>query len=705
MRLVQLISGFLIIASIGCNQKATHVKKHDHTNHLINESSPYLLQHAHNPVDWYPWGEEALTRAKNENKIIIISVGYAACHWCHVMERESFEDTTVARIMNEHFINIKVDREERPDVDDVYMTACQMVSSKGCGWPLNAFALPDGRPFHAVTYVPKKGWMDMLSEIQKLREKEPARIDQIAQQLTDGIKVQDQIIENTDEQRFTQTELDEMMSVFYGQVDPKFGGRQGAPKFPMPGNYQLLLKYCFMTEDESSKRILKTTLDRMANGGIFDHLGGGFARYATDERWKIPHFEKMLYDNSQLVSLYSRAFQYFGDPVYKDRVVETLSFIERELMDQTGGVYSSLDADSEGEEGKFYVWASHEIDSLITDSDDRAIFYAFFDIKKGGNWEHDKNILHNETSLEVLTRKLDTSSEEILQSLKRSKTILFDYRSNRIRPGLDDKILTSWNALMITGYTHAYSAIGVQDYKAKSIRMGNFIVENMMDDDHRLWRNYKDGKRAINGFLDDYAFTISAFADLYQITFDEKWLNHAKALLDYSIEHFSGSQGNLFNFTSSIDPPLIAKKMENTDNVIPGSNSQMARNLHRLGLYFYNTAYIERSKLMLHNIKQNMSKYGVSFHSNWGQLYADFVLPPYEVAVVGPDADALSLAIQSRYLPNAIFLGGTSEGTLELLTDKLQEGETYVYVCQNKVCKLPVTDTDKALELIMDPIK
>ncbi|MDB4506007.1 thioredoxin domain-containing protein [bacterium] len=695
---------FTLLAFVSCkssqNGKSSKDGNHKYTNKLINESSPYLLQHAHNPVDWYPWGDEALAKAKAEDKMIIVSVGYAACHWCHVMEHESFEDTLVSKIMNENFICIKVDREERPDIDDVYMSACQLASGRGCGWPLNAFALPDGRPVWASTYFPKKDWLGVLNNFIKIKKEDPERLEESANQLQEGIKQQDNIVLNQEDQDFNPQNLAKIATNFLENIDFKKGGRKGAPKFPMPNNYEFLLNYYHITKDAKALEGVTTTLDNMANGGIYDHLGGGFARYSTDDDWFAPHFEKMLYDNGQLISLYSEAYQLTKNPLYKKVVVETLEYTKREMTNPDGGFYSSLDADSEGEEGKFYVWKKSEIDSLLGD-DLAKVFNEFYEVKRSGNWEHKNNILHRKSSNEKVAKKFDLTADQLSKKIDDAKIILMSARGKRIRPGLDDKILTSWNALMLKGYTDAYRAFGNEEYLESAIRNANFLVKNSIKDEHRLNRNFKDGQSVINAFLDDYALLIDAFVHLYQVTFDEQWLNHAKKLTAYTQTHFYDKSTGMFHYTSNLDPELIARKKELADNVIPGSNSTMARNLYKLGTMLYQPEWVDLSKQMLHNLSESITDTPQpNFYSNWCSLYWAIVNPPFEVAVIGDNSRALSKELMQYYLPNALILGGKSEGNLQLLQDKLIEGETRIYVCKNKVCKFPVLEVNKALELM-----
>jgi len=675
--------------------------KHEYTNLLIKETSPYLLQHAHNPVEWHAWNEETLAKAKKEDKLLLISVGYAACHWCHVMEHESFEDTTVAKIMNDNFICIKIDREERPDIDDVYMTACHIASGRSCGWPLNAFAMPDTRPVWAGTYFPKEDWMKVLSQFVDIKANDPDKLEKWASELTNNIQSSATIGKNDANQNFNAAALNEIADNFVSNIDFKKGGKKGSPKFPMPNNYEFLLRYHYLTGNTKAFDAVKVTLDEMADGGIYDQLGGGFSRYSVDDHWLVPHFEKMLYDNGQLVSLYAHAYQLTKDPKYKNVIDGTLKFIERELMSKEGGFYSSLDADSEGEEGKFYVWTENEINTAIGDETQAKIFNDFYNVKGNGNWEHGKNILHITDNAKKVAKRNKITVEELNSILNTNKTKLFKERTTRIRPGLDNKVLTSWNALMLSGYVDAYKALGNENYLQTALKNGNFIIKNLIKKDFRLDRNYKDGNSKINAFLDDYSLLATAFIGMYEITFDEKWLQQAEGLTNYINAHFYDEQAGMYNYTSDIDPALIARKKVLTDNVIPGSNSATARLLYKLGDLLYKPEWIKRSKDMLHNIQESIvSTPQPNFYSNWCSMYSEVLNPPYEIAIVGNDYRPIQLDLMKSYLPNALFLGGKDEGTLELLKDKLQEDETMIYVCQNKICKLPVQEVEAALELL-----
>ena len=696
-----LFTLFILIGFVSCQSHQTGSNSiPEGSNHLINESSPYLLQHANNPVDWYPWNEEALKKAKEENKLILISIGYSACHWCHVMEHESFEDTTVSKLMNEHFVNIKVDREERPDVDNVYMSACHLASGRSCGWPLNAFALPDGRPIWAGTYYPKKDWLKVLESFIDLKTNKPEELNEYARQLTQGIKQTDKIVKSDSNESFDIASVKEIENKLIPNLDLKKGGRVGSPKFPMPSIYEFLLQSYPINSNPTALKSITITLDNMANGGIYDHLGGGFARYSTDENWLVPHFEKMLYDNGQLISLYSKAYKQTKNPLYESVVRETIQFIERELTSPEHGFYSSLDADSEGEEGKFYVWTTEELEHLL-DPAEYALFKDYYNLKNSGNWEEEKNILHVQKDLAATAKQNKISVEALKSSLSKSKQLLLKKRDERIRPGTDDKILCSWNALALNGYIEAYKAFNDEAYLDKAIKNANFIKKTFIQSDFRLNRNYKGKQSVINAFLDDYALLIEAYINLYQVTFDESWLYLSKDLMDYAISYFYDEETGMFYYTSHRDNALVARKMELADNVIPGSNSTMATNLYLLSLYFYDQEYSAKSKQMVNNMFEQFAKTSEPhFYSNWCKLYTMMASPPYEVAIVGEDHKKIASSLRSSFLPNAIFLGGNDEGSLELLKGKLSSGQTLIYVCQNKVCKLPVSEPDKAIELI-----
>jgi len=668
------------------------------TNQLVHESSPYLLQHAHNPVNWYPWGEEALEKARSENKLIIVSIGYAACHWCHVMEHESFENEEVARYMNAHFVAIKVDREERPDIDQVYLNAVQLITGRG-GWPLNCILLPDGRPIFGGTYFPGEQWIDMLSKVRHFVKEDPEKAEQQAKAVTEGVQSSEMIYINADTTDFLLDDLNDIFSAWKSNLDYTQGGYTGAPKFPLPVGYRFLLHYYYLTQNEDALRAVTLTLNKMAGGGIYDQVGGGFARYSTDTSWKAPHFEKMLYDNAQLVSLYSSAFQQTREINYKMIVSETLDFIQRELTSDEGGFYASLDADSEGEEGKFYVWKQSELVQILGDQAD--LIMEYYNVKENGNWENDQNILYRSDEDKLLSDQYKITENDLKKEVLKAKEILLKERMKRIPPALDDKIITSWNALMLKSCIDAYTVFDNKIYLELAMRNAHFINTKIRQADYRLYRNYKNGKASINGFLDDYAFTVAAFIALYQSTFDEKWLEDAKLLADYAIAHFYDIHSGMFFYTSDLDPELIARKMETSDNVIPASNSEMAKNLFILGHYFCSDDFISKSRKMLDNVKQNTLNGGPYF-ANWDILMSWFASPPYEVAILGNEYETRLKEFHRYYLPDVFLSGGKKEGRLSLHEGKLVDGQTTIYVCQDKTCRMPVTEVQEALKQIFE---
>ena len=669
------------------------MNKYPYTNELIHESSPYLLEHAHNPVNWYAWGLKALDEAKKENKLIIISIGYSACHWCHVMMYESFEDTTVARLMNENYIAIKVDREERPDIDQVYMNAVQLLTGSG-GWPLNVIALPDGRPIYGGTYFSKENWLKVLKIVLDYAKEDPTKAEELAEALTKGIQSNELISVNSDKTVVTENDLNTIYLNWKRGFDQLNGGYTGSPKFPLPVGYQFLLHYNYLTGDQTALDAVIGTLDKMADGGIYDQIGGGFARYSIDAYWRVPHFEKMLYDNAQLVSLYSNAYRWTKNSMYKNIVYETLDFVERELTSKEGGFYSSLDADSEGEEGKYYIWTKGEIKRLL--DNDAGLISDYYSISDSGNWEKGKNILYKSLSDKEIAEKYKIDESDLSEKIGSAKKVLFEERSKRVPPATDDKILMSWNALMLKGYTDAYRAFGEKRFLDIAIKNAKFILQRMRPIDENLFRTYKNGKASVNAFLDDYAFTIDAFISLYQVTLDEKWLTEAQTLTDYALKHFYDSESGMFFYTSDIDPALIARKMEITDNVTPSANSAMAKDLFILGSYFSIDAYLNKSEKMVANVKENALS-GGSYYANWDILMAWYVSQPYEVAIVGENFEALLKEFNNFYLPNTFFYGGKDEKSSSILENKLIPGQTTIYVCRNKVCKLPVTDVKDAL--------
>ncbi|MDH7445346.1 thioredoxin domain-containing protein [Aquimarina sp. 2201CG14-23] len=677
------------------------MKQHAYTNDLIHETSPYLLQHAHNPVDWKPWGEKALKEAKEKNKLIIVSIGYAACHWCHVMEHESFEDPQIAALMNANYINIKVDREERPDVDQVYMTAVQLMTGSG-GWPLNMVTLPDGRPVWGGTYFPKGKWAEALKQISNLYDTQPNKLIEYAEKLEQGIKAVDIVDINTDEISFENNFIEKSVKEWSTNFDHQKGGTKRVPKFMMPNNYQFLLRYAYQSKDDTLMEYVTNTLTKISYGGVYDHVGGGFARYSTDDKWHVPHFEKMLYDNAQLVSLYSDAYLVTKDLWYKDVVYETLEFVSRELTSKDGAFYSSLDADSntssgELEEGAFYVWTKEQLASLL--GSDYDLFSKYYNINSYGFWEKGNYVLIRKDDDNIFSKEHNIAIDELDKKVKEWKTILLSEREKRSRPRLDDKTLTSWNALMLKGYLDAYRVFGDQKFLDIALRNANFIKDKQLQSDNSLLHNYKEGKSTINGYLEDYAAVIEAFLAVYQNTFDQQWLDLSEKLAQYSFDHFYDEKKSLFYFTSDLDPKLITRTIEHTDNVIPASNSIMAKNLFLLYHYTDNKEYLSASKQMLHNIKPQIEKYA-SGYSNWLDLMLNYSDKFYEIVVVGDELYSKTKTLNTTYIPNKLLAGSTSPSELPLLNGRFSENKTLIYICVDNACKYPVDNVNQALKFI-----
>lgn len=664
-------------------------------NRLISESSPYLLQHAHNPVDWYPWGEEALSKARTENKLILVSIGYSACHWCHVMEHESFEDEAVALIMNDHFVSIKIDREERPDIDQIYMTAVQLMTGQG-GWPLNCICLPDQRPVYGGTYFRKEDWKNLLLNLASFWNEKPAEALDYAQRLTEGINHTEKPDFISHDVDFSRQHLIEIFEPWKRQFDLLEGGYNRAPKFPLPNNWLFLLRFAHLMKDEAARAAVGITLQKMAFGGIYDHIGGGFARYSVDALWHVPHFEKMLYDNGQLVSLYAEAYQYQRNPIFKEVVFETLSWVKREMTSPEGGFYSALDADSEGVEGKFYTFTQKELDDILGAGEE--VFSLYYNVTEEGNWEEEHtNVLHRKYDDNDLLDELQLTSDEFYQQLKAARSKVFEAREKRVRPGLDDKILASWNAMMMKGFADAFRVFNEPAFLESAAANAEFVLSRMKREDGGLYRSYKLGTAAINGFLDDYGLTADALITLYEVTFNERWLNEANALTKYAISHFYDAESGMFFYTSDADEQLIARKFEIMDNVIPGSNSVLANVMFKLAHFFDNEDYRQKALQMLKNVHPHIKVYGSSY-SNWCNLLLNEVFGIYEIAITGTKAEQKRAELEEHYIPNKILLGGTT-GTLPLLTDKWYD-ETRIFVCKNRTCQMPVNTVSEAVKQI-----
>jgi uncharacterized protein len=655
------------------------------TNRLANESSPYLLQHAHNPVDWYAWGPEALEKARTENKPILVSIGYSACHWCHVMERESFENEAIAQVMNQLLVCIKIDREERPDIDSIYMDALHAMGGQG-GWPLNVFLMPDTKPFYGLTYLPPQNWVQLVRSIgdafvnnqEKLQDSADSFAKHLQQSESDKYN-----LESIENEVFSASDLDEMFERLKPNFDLELGGMERAPKFPMPAIYKFLMRYYAVSKNPEALRQVELTLNAMALGGIYDHVGGGWARYSVDAEWFIPHFEKMLYDNAQLISIYSEGYTITKNPLYKQRVAQTIDWLMREMSNNEGGYYAALDADSEGIEGKYYVWTTTELQQVL--GEEYESFAKIYNIKPEGNWEHGLNHLHQ--------------APHALKGEGRALELLFAARSTRIRPGTDNKTLASWNGLLLKGLTDAYRAFGDEKYRDLALTLAQFI-QSKMTTDNQLWHNYKNDKATIMGFLEDYAAIIEGYLGLYQVTFEEQWLDEALKLTAYTIENFYDVEEELFTFCDRNAEPLIAQKKEILDNVIPSSNSIMAHNLYTIGLLCYHDEYVQTADLMLSKIKK-MALTDVQWVANWAALYALRTTPTAEVSIVGPNAEKFRKILEMNYIPNKILAGTNTISDVPLLENRTAiGGQTTIYVCKNRTCQLPVKTVEEALAQI-----
>ena len=665
-----------------------------YTNALANASSPYLLQHANNPVNWVEWSQEAFERAEKENKLVLVSIGYSACHWCHVMEHESFENEAVAALMNKHFVCIKVDREERPDVDQVYMNAVQLMTQKG-GWPLNCFTLADGRPIYGGTYFPKEQWMQVLKNLWDTFDQDPEKVEEYARKLKEGVQLSEMIEVQPLQNEFDTEVVTKLVTKWKRSFDFDYGGENRAPKFPLSNNYEFLLHYGVLKNDKTVINHVIRSLTNMARGGIYDQIGGGFARYAVDQIWKIPHFEKMLYDNGQLISLYARAYQFSENKEFKKVIDQTIEWLDREMYDSTSGAYyAALDADSEGVEGKFYTWTEKELKELL--GEDYTIAEAYYNINQKGYWENKVYILLREKDDTIIAQELNLSLNDLEAKISQIESNLLDLRNKRIAPGLDNKKITSWNALLLKGLADAGFVLNNPVYIERAKEIALWIKNDMFDDQEGLLYRVKGSKNnQIHGFLDDYANTIDAFITLYEHTFESEWIDFAHTLAKKAEELFSDENSLLFFYTEE-KTELIARKMEINDNVIPSSNSVMAKNLFKLGILYHEEDYSKRAKQMLSNVYEQMPQYG-SGYSNWAQL-ALYFENFKEVAIMGEKAIHNRQKLSTEYLPFTVFAGGTEEHIPFLKgrkTDKIK-----FYVCENNVCQAPSQEIKEVLKAL-----
>ena len=670
-------------------------------NRLIDETSPYLLQHAHNPVDWYAWGQEALEKAKEQDKPILLSIGYSACHWCHVMERESFENEATAMLMNQNFINIKVDREERPDLDSIYMQAVQALTGQG-GWPMTVFLTPNGEPFYGGTYFPPDdrggmpGFPRVLMSIAEAYKSQRVEVTKATTQLVAHLQQQSNLRSNTialDPQI-----LDEAFSQLQPSFDEQNGGFGGAPKFPQPMIYDFLLHYHYQKKDPKSLHMIELSLEKMAQGGIYDQVGGGFHRYSTDNHWLVPHFEKMLYDNALLSRLYLHAYQSTGSPFHKRIVEETLDYVLREMTDETGSFYSSQDADSEGEEGKFFVWTPQEIEELLG-TNDGCLFNSYYNVTAQGNFEG-KNILHVPIGIATVASELDVPLERLEEVIQRGKHILLDVRSRRIAPARDDKILTSWNGLMLRSFAEAAAVFQRQDYRQAAIANATSITNNLQENG-RVLRTYKDGRAKLKGYLEDYSFLIDGLLSVYELTFDPHWLKEANRLSDDMVQLFWEDVEGTFYDTGQDHESLLIRPRELFDNATPCGTSVAVEVLLRIGLLMGNEEHLRKASQCLVSMGTISSQYPTGM-GRWLAALDFHLSKPKEIAIVGIREDkatkALLDVIHNRYIPNKVVAlmeeddpTGNQELPLLRFRTRIRE-QSAAYICENYVCQLPVTD-------------
>lgn len=692
---------FLVICSllVSCNQDVkktvklpdsefSSAKKFEYTNELVNETSPYLLQHAHNPVNWKPWSEKAFELAKDKNQLIVLSIGYSSCHWCHVMEEESFEDPQVSKLMNENFVSIKVDREERPDIDIIYQTALELVQGSG-GWPLNVIMMPNGKPVYLGTYHDKKSWQSILTKFSSEYTANPKQLEAYAELLTKGVQKVYSNTANNKNELINKNLINSSIIKASKQWDKKWGGNLGQQKFIMPSELNFLLDYSIITNNDEVRQHVKNTLDNILLGGIYDHIGGGFFRYSTDSQWKFPHFEKMLYDNAQILSLYSKAYSVYKDPVYKQAIQSILDFLNTDMKNDEDGYFSAIDADVNGKEGYYYIWTKEELKALL--GTDFTLFSKFYSISEE-TYKDGSYLPLNKMSVEEFTEIHSISIATLQGKISKWKTNLLKARKTRLEPKKDDKIITSWNALLVKGYVDAYKALGDKENLQRAIRTFDYLLKNNYKD-KALVHTFKKGSKVKDVFLEDYAYLIQGALSLYKVTFNLNYLNVANELNQNVLTNFSDNSGL---FTFSPDDDLITKIIKTDDGVLPSANAIMAKNLLELGHINYDTSLLKKSKKMVALVGGKFKEYPQNF-GNWGVLLLNNAYPYFEVVVVGANANSLINQLNSYSIPNMLLIGSSTQSEMPLLKNRYVENETYIYVCQNNTCKMPVQNTKDVL--------
>ncbi|WP_299895091.1 thioredoxin domain-containing protein [uncultured Aquimarina sp.] len=689
--LIVIIS--LMMIFFGCTKNEKEGDRR-YANRLIKETSPYLLQHAYNPVDWRPWSPKEFEEAKTSNKLVLVSVGYSTCHWCHVMEEETFTNDSVAELMNQNFINIKVDREERPDVDQVYMTALQLMRGSG-GWPLNVVTLPNGKPIYSGTYHTKKEWIEVLKKIIRLHKDDPEKLYKYADQVTAGVQEINNFIEPTKKDKpLTRDLLKKSVRNGMTDWDNQWGGNKEDKKFVIPSGIGFLLDYAILENDHKTLKHVEKTLDKMALGGLYDHVRGGFFRYSTDRFWKVPHFEKMLYTNAQLVSLYAKAYKFFKKPLYKEVTVKTIDFLIKEMKSPEGGFYTAIDADSDGEEGKYYLWGELELKEKL--KNDFRLFSEYYNLKE-------ENIIHSKQYhlLRSVSDSLFASNHNLsLEDFKKQKgkweEIILELQKDRTRPKLDNKIIVSLNSLLIKGLTDAYQSFKDETFLNEAIEIFEFLKKNCLKDGY-LMHSYDKGNNKIRGFLDDYAFLMEASIELFSVTLEARYIDFALDLYTNVDAFFQDTSSEMFVY--NIDEQLISNIVKVDDGVLPSPNSVIAHNLFRISLVNHDKELLLKSRNMLSLMLPKLNENANGF-TNWNRLLLHNTYPFYEIAVVGDNAENILGELQSHYVPNVYIVGTGNESTIPIFQNRYLKGETFIYVCQEGLCKLPVKKVEDAIDLL-----
>tara|TARA_R110002051_G_scaffold269806_2_gene330087 strand:- start:13784 stop:15958 length:2175 start_codon:yes stop_codon:yes gene_type:complete len=662
----------------------------EHTNELVNETSPYLLQHAHNPVNWKPWSNDAFKKASEENKLVVLSVGYSTCHWCHVMEEESFEDDEVAKLMNNKFISIKVDREERPDLDMVYQTALQLVNGTG-GWPMNAIIMPNGSPVYLGTYHEKEEWKAVLSKFSEEYAKNPEKMKEYAAMLADGVQ---EVYEQPTKQSanvVTTGKVKMGINEWSKLWDVEWGGNLGQQKFILPSNLNMLLDFSVLEQDSNARNHVLNTLEKVTHGGIYDHIDGGFFRYSTDNTWKVPHFEKMLYDNAQMIQLLSKAYKLNGNKEYKEVVEETFEFLKIEMRNTEGGYFSAMDADTKGEEGVYYVWKKEELKKLL--GNEFELFSKFYNIQDHEVWEDENFVLNNTISKKDFLNESLLNEEEFIKKTNHWKSTLYKARQKREKPTKDFKVLTSWNALLIDGLVEAYKAFGEKKYLDEALSVFGYLKANNYKNGDLVHSFTTDSKQK-DVFLEDYAFLAKSAFGLFEVTLDTSYLNIAKELMNAAKDKYkSDTELYYYNISSELVPKII----NTSDGVVPSANAVMAQNFLKIGHLEYNTQFLKKAETMGAILVADFENSAISY-GTWGSLFLQQIYPFYEVVVVGKTAKSLMTELNATYFANTILVGSSVSSDISLFKDRFDDEETFIYVCQNNTCKLPVKTVEEAFE-------